>query len=75
MIIQLDPAIPLTTPKGEGLAHFMIDYGMENDLYWVVFITGTKECWTFSNREIRAPKNITLGRCDNIVVEEIENAP
>ncbi len=62
MITQLDPPIPMATPKGPGICHFVIDYGMETNLYWVVFITETSECWTFSNPEIRIEKNITLGR-------------
>lgn len=61
-MLQLNPPLPLLTPKGEGIAHFMIDYGPESDLYWTVFITATGEIWTFSNREVRASKNITLGR-------------
>jgi hypothetical protein len=52
----------LNTPKGEGFAHILIDYGPESDLYWTVMITETGEIWTFSNREVRASKNITLGR-------------
>jgi len=62
MMIQLNPAIPLNTPKGPGVAHFLIDYSIEDNLYWVVFITETGECWTFGNPDIRACKNITLGR-------------
>lgn len=62
MIMQLNPPIPLDTTKGEGLAHLVIDYGIESDLHWVVFINDTKECWTFPNSEVRACKNITLGR-------------
>lgn len=61
-LLQLDPPLPLATPKGEGLAHVLIDYGPELDLYWTVFITATGEIWTFSNRDVRAGKNITLGR-------------
>jgi hypothetical protein len=61
-MIQLNPPLPLATPKGEGFAHFLIDYGPESDLYWTVFITSTGEIWTFANREVRATKNITLGR-------------
>ncbi len=61
-MLQLDPPLPMLTPKGEGMAHFLIDYGPESDLYWTVFITETGEIWTFSNREVRASKNITLGR-------------
>jgi hypothetical protein len=59
---QLNPPLPMNTPKGEGFAHFLIDYGPESDLYWTVFITATGEIWTFANREVRASKNITLGR-------------
>ena len=65
MIIQLNPPIELQTPKGEGICHFMIDYGMEANIHWVVFIHKTGECWTFQNPEIRAVKNITLGRILN----------
>ncbi|GAB2561917.1 hypothetical protein [Dyella jejuensis] len=63
-MLQLDPPLPLNTPKGEGMAHVLIDYGPESDLYWTVFITKTGEIWTFANREVRASKNITLGRTD-----------
>jgi len=61
-MIQLNPPIPMNTPKGEGFAHLMLDYGPESDLYWVVLITETGEIWTYANRYVRASKNITLGR-------------
>lgn len=62
MILQLNPPLPVTTPKGPGMAHMVIDYGLEHNLFWVVFIDATGECWTYTNPEIRAQKNITLGR-------------
>lgn len=62
MIIELKKLKPLLTPKGSGIAWFMIDYGPEADLMWVVVINDTGEIWTFSNKEVRAEKNITLGR-------------
>jgi hypothetical protein len=61
-IIQLNPPLPLSTPKGNGLCHFLIDYGPESYLYWVVFIDETGECWTYANPEIKAQKNISLNR-------------
>ena len=61
-IIQLDPPLPLNTPKGSGFAHFIIDYGIEHNLFWVVFQDETGECWTWDNTQIRAQKNITIGR-------------
>ena len=60
-MIQLNPPIPVFTPKGNGYAHVLIDYGPEYNLMWVVF-QDTGECWTWQNSEIRAQKNITLGR-------------
>lgn len=62
MIVQLNPPIPIFTPKGKGLAHALIDMGIEHDLHWVCFQDMTGECWTWSNRDIRAQKNITHGR-------------
>jgi hypothetical protein len=62
MIVRIDPPMPLNTPRGSAMAHFLIDYGIEFDLYWVCFIDETSECWTISNRDIRAQSNITIGR-------------
>jgi hypothetical protein len=61
-IFRLDPPIPVQTPKGSGIAHLVIDYGIEEHLYWVVFLDISGQCWTFGNPEIRACMNITLGR-------------
>ena len=62
MITQLNPPIPVDTPYGYALAHMVIDYGIEHNLYWVCFHDKTGECWTWSNKDIRAQKNITIGR-------------
>jgi len=62
MIIQLDPPMPMDTPKGKALCHFMIDYGAEHDLLWVCFHDDSGECWTWNNRDIRAQKNISMYR-------------
>lgn len=61
-ILQLNPPLPIECPKGKGLAHFLIDYGVEHDLQWVIFIDDTNECWTYQNSKVRALKNITQGR-------------
>jgi hypothetical protein len=62
MFTQLNPPLPLDTPKGSGLAYGVIDYGPDFDLLWVVFDDATGECWTWPNPKIRAVKNITMGR-------------
>ena len=62
MITQLNPPIPLETPKGKALAHFVIDYGVEHHLMWVTFVDATGECWTWPNTKIRLQGNITMNR-------------
>lgn len=61
MILQLNPPIPLETPKGKGFAFFLIDYSSEHHLLWVAFICETGECWTFQNPEIKLQSNPSLG--------------
>lgn len=61
MILQLNPPIPMTTPKGAGFANLLVDRGMEFDNEWVVFLNNG-EIWSFINREVRLEKNITFGR-------------
>ena len=62
MALQLDPPIPLSTPKGDGLAWFMMFPSVEHHILWTVAIDATGEIWTFENPEVRATKNITMGR-------------
>lgn len=61
MILQLNPPLPLETPKGKALAHFVIDYGPEHDLVWVCF-QSDGECWSWQNPDIRATTNVTFKR-------------
>ena|SRR5437867_6909113 len=34
-------------PDSAGVAHLVIDYGLEFNLMWVVFLDDTGECWAF----------------------------
>jgi hypothetical protein len=61
-ILQLIPPFPVVTPKGDGYAHLLIDYGPEFNLPWVCFLDDSGECRTYDNTQIRARKNVTMGR-------------
>jgi hypothetical protein len=61
-IIQLNPPLPLNTPKGSALAHFLIDLGPEHNIQWVCFQDDTGQCWTWMNSDVRAPRNVTMHR-------------
>ena len=60
-MLQLNPPLPVVTPKGKALAHVLIDYGPEADLIWICF-QDTGEIWCWQNQEVRAGKNITFQR-------------
>ena len=62
MITQLNPPLPMETSKGGGWAHFVIDYGAETALLWVVFMDVDGACWTVPNPEVRMSFNWTIGR-------------
>jgi hypothetical protein len=62
MIHQLNPPLPVITPKGKAWAHIVIDYGPEADLIWVCFLDDNGQCWSYRNSEIRIQKNETIGR-------------
>jgi hypothetical protein len=62
MITQLNPPLPMHTPKGSGLAHFVIDYGPEADLLWVVFMDADGACWSVPNPDVRMTFNWSMGR-------------
>jgi hypothetical protein len=66
MITQLNPPIPLITPKGRAWAHLVIDYSQEHDLLWVCFQDETGECWTWLNRDIRIQPNVSIGRLPDV---------
>jgi hypothetical protein len=61
MILQLNPPVPLDTPKGPGFAYVLIDYSQDHHLLWVVFLDGSGECWTFRNPDVRLQPNLTMG--------------
>lgn len=62
MILQLNPTIPVDTPKGPGWAHFIFEHGDEHHIQWHVAIDATGEWWTFNNPDVRIQHNLTMGR-------------
>jgi hypothetical protein len=62
MMLQLSPVLEVDTPKGRGHAEFLIDYGPEADLLWVVVMRDTGEIWTLRNADLRATANVSIGR-------------
>jgi hypothetical protein len=58
----IKPAASARNIERFGWAHFVIDYGPESALLWVVFMDADGACWTVPNYEVRMSFNWTLGR-------------
>ena len=74
-IVQLNPPLPMSTPKGDGYAYFMIDFGQDHHLQWVVFLDENGECWSFENPYIRMQKNYTMGRLGQSAIKNPGETP
>jgi len=59
---QLNPTIPLRSPKASGEAVAVIDYSYDHDLMWVIIDDATGEIWTVPNKDVRAYANYSAGR-------------
>lgn len=62
MFTQLNPPLPLDTPKGRGYALAVIDYGLEHSLIWVTALNDTGQIWCIPNSDARMLPNWTAGR-------------
>lgn len=66
MIHEFINRVEVSTPKGDGILFFVIDYGHESNTIYTIIIDSTGELWQFTHREIRVKPNITFGRyCEN----------
>ncbi len=61
VMMQLNPPLPVDTPKGAGYAHLVIDYSQEHYVLFVCFLNETGECWVYPNRDVRIQANLTMG--------------
>jgi hypothetical protein len=61
MILQLNPPLWFDTPKGPALAHFVVDTSMEHEMEFVC-VHQNGEAWSWSQRDVLAASNMTIGR-------------
>ncbi len=61
MIHQLNPAILVETPMGQGQALFIIDYGMHQNTCWVVALVSDGVIKHFDCNDVILATNYTYG--------------
>ena len=75
-IIELSQTLEVDTPKGTGRIFLVTDYGPELEKIFTVIINDTGQIWEFSNDQITATMNLTMGRgkwsSGKIIKEQIE---
>jgi hypothetical protein len=54
--------LEVSTPKGDGVVFYLIDYGHESDTIYTIIINETGELWQFCHRDIIVKPNITFRR-------------
>ena len=62
MIYEPSNRIEVTTPKGDGVIWYLIDYGHETDTLYTIIINATGEIWQFVHKDIIVKPNITFRR-------------
>jgi hypothetical protein len=55
--LQLNPPIRVLTPKGEGFARILLDYGPDLNSVWIVSLFDTGETFHVDSAEIRMGGN------------------
>jgi hypothetical protein len=62
MIYEPKNRLDVTTPKGDGVVWYLIDYGHESSTIYAVIIDSTGELWQFTHKDIIVKPNITFRR-------------
>ena len=61
-ILEVKQSIQVDTPKGRGRIWLVTEYGSEIEKVFTVILDATGEIWEFTNRDVVATSNVTMGR-------------
>lgn len=66
MILEVQQSLHVDTPKGRGRVWLVTErpdsYGVEIEKVFTVILDATGEIWEFTNRDVVATSNVTMGR-------------
>ena len=61
LALEFKEPVEVTTPKGDGIIWYMIDYGPNSDTLYTIIIKDTGECWQMTHKDFRVKANVSLG--------------
>ena len=59
--LEFKEPVEVSTPKGDGVIWYMMDYGPNSDTLYTIVIKETGECWQMTHKDFRVKPNITMG--------------
>ncbi|RZK97140.1 MAG: hypothetical protein EOO89_33450 [Pedobacter sp.] len=59
--LEFKELVEVSTPKGDGLIWYMMDYGPHSDTLYTIIIKDTGECWQMCHKDFRIKTNVTMG--------------
>jgi hypothetical protein len=59
--LEFRELVEVSTPKGDGVVWYMMDYGPSSDTLYTIVIKETGECWQMTHKDFRVKPNITMG--------------
>ena len=62
IILEVQQSLQVETPKGRGRVWLVTDYGCEIEKLFTVILDESGEIWEFTNKDVRATSNTTMGR-------------
>jgi len=62
MILEVQQSLHVDTPKGRERVWLVTEYGVEIEKVFTVILDTTGEIWEFTNRDVVATCNVTMGR-------------
>jgi hypothetical protein len=63
--LEFKELVEVSTPKGDGLIWYMIDYGPHSDTLYTIVMKETGECWQMTHKDFRIKPNVTMGIAGN----------
>ena len=59
--LEFKEMVEVSTPKGDGVIWYMMDYGPHSDTLYTIVIKETGECWQMTHKDFRVKPNVTMG--------------
>lgn len=61
LVMEFRELVEVSTPKGDGVIWYMMDYGPQSDTLYTIILKDSGECWQMTHKDFRIKANTTMG--------------